>query len=60
MVLDIAPVFLPLAALGLAVMMIGAAIVHLRRKEPAVIVPNIVLGVLAAFVVWGRFGPYSF
>lgn len=58
--LNIAPIFVPLAALGLAIMMAGAAIVHLRRGEPAMIVPNIALCALAVVVVWGRFGPYSF
>ncbi|MFC9502789.1 DoxX family protein [Streptomyces sp. NPDC057002] len=59
-VLDILPVFVPLAALGLAVMMIGAAIVHLRRKEATMIVPNLALCLLAVIVAWGRFGPYAF
>lgn len=59
-VLDIAPVFVPLAALGLVLMMIGAAVVHVRRKELQTIAPSVVLLVLAAVVAWGRFGPYSF
>lgn len=58
--LDIAPVFVPLAALGLVLMMVGAAIVHVRRKEFSGIAPSLVLLVLAAVVTWGRFGPYSF
>jgi uncharacterized membrane protein YphA (DoxX/SURF4 family) len=58
-VLDIAPVLVPLAALGLVLIMIGAAVTHARRKEPQMIVFNVVLLVLAAVVVWGRFGPYS-
>ncbi|MFV2017815.1 DoxX family protein [Micromonospora sp. LOL_023] len=59
-VTGIAPVFVPLAALGLVLMMIGAAIVHFRRTEYQSIVPNVVLLVLAAVVAWGRFGPYAF
>ncbi|MGW0436238.1 DoxX family protein [Micromonospora sp. NPDC003197] len=59
-ILDIAPVLVPLAALGLVVVMIGAIVVHARRKEVQSVVMNIVLLVLAAVVVWGRFGPYSF
>lgn len=59
-VLDIAPVFVPLAALGLVLMMIGAVIVHARRKELSTVAPSVVLLVLAAVVAWGRFGPYSF
>jgi hypothetical protein len=58
--LDIAPIFVPLAALGLVLLMIGAAITHARRKEPSAIAINVVLLLLAAVVVWGRFGPYSF
>jgi len=56
--LGIAPVFVPLAATGLVLVMIGAIITHVRRKEP--VIPPVVLLVLAAVVVWGRFGPYSF
>ena len=59
-VLDIAPVLVPLAATGLVLLMIGAAITHYRRKETQSIVVNLVLLAVAAFVVWGRFGPHSF
>ena len=55
----IAPVLVPLAATGLALMMIGAIVVHLRRGEKQIVV-NIVLLALAVFVAWGRFGPYAF
>ncbi|MEV6344706.1 DoxX family protein [Actinoplanes sp. NPDC051851] len=58
--LDIAPVLVPLAAVGLVLTMIGAIVVHARRKENPMIVPNVVLLLLAAVVAWGRFGPYSF
>ena len=58
--LNIVPILVPLAALGLVVVMVGAAIVHARRKESQAIVANVVLLVLAAVVVWGRFGPYAF
>jgi hypothetical protein len=58
--LDIAPVLVPLAALGLVVLMVGAAIVHARRKESQNIVLNVILLVLAGVVAWGRFGPYAF
>jgi uncharacterized membrane protein YphA (DoxX/SURF4 family) len=58
--LDIVPVLVPLAALGLVLMMIGAAVVHVRRKEIPGMMPSLVLLVLAAVVAWGRFGPYSF
>jgi uncharacterized membrane protein YphA (DoxX/SURF4 family) len=58
--LNIVPVLVPLAALGLVVVMIGAAFTHARRNEYPAIGGNVVLLLLAAVVVWGRFGPYSF
>ncbi len=58
--LNIAPVLVPLAATGLAVVMIGAMVTHARRREFPMIAGNLVLLVLAALVMWGRFGPYSF
>ena len=58
--LDIAPVFVPLAATGLGLMMVGAAITHARRREFPNIAVNTVMLALAAVVAWGRFGPHSF
>ncbi|MBC6460601.1 DoxX family protein [Actinomadura sp. HBU206391] len=58
--LDIAPVLVPLAAVGLMLLMVGASITHLRRHEAQAIVVNLALLALAAFVAWGRFGPQSF
>ena len=57
---DIAPVLVPLAAVGLVLLMAGAAIVHLRRHEFKVIAANLAYLALAGFVTWGRFGPESF
>lgn len=59
-VLDIATVFVPLAATGLAVTMLGAVVFHLRRGETKETAPSLVLLILAAVVAWGRFGPYAF
>ncbi|MEV6868283.1 DoxX family protein [Streptosporangium subroseum] len=56
----ILPVLTPLAAAGLVITMIGAVIVHARRGEYPGIAVNIVLLAMAAFVAWGRFGPYAF
>ena len=56
----IAPILVPLAAVGLALVMAGAAAVHARRKEAPIVAMNAVLLVLAVFVAWGCFGPYSF
>lgn len=58
--LDIVPVLVPLAAVGLVLMMLGAILTHARRKESSAIVINVVLLAAAAFVAWGRFGPESF
>jgi uncharacterized membrane protein YphA (DoxX/SURF4 family) len=58
--LDVVPVLVPLAAVGLAVLMVGAVVTHARRHEPQLIVINVVLLALAVVVLWGRFGPYSF
>jgi hypothetical protein len=55
---DVAPVLAPLAALGLALTMAGAVVVHVRRREP--FVPALVLGVLALVVAVLRFGPVGF
>ena len=58
--LDIAPVLVPLAAVGLVLLMVGAVITRLRRREPTSMVADLVYLALAAFVAWGRFGPESF
>lgn len=58
--LDIVPILVPLTAIGLVGLMIGAALTHTRRKEYPMIAVNGVLLILAAVVAWGRFGPYSF
>lgn len=58
--LSIAPVLVPLAAVGLALLMVGAFIAHARRREVQGIVMTLALFALAALVAWGRFGPQSF
>ncbi len=58
-VTGIAPVLVPLAATGLALMQVGAAVVN-ARYEPNRIPLNIALILLALFVAWGRFGAYPF
>ncbi len=55
----IAPILVPLAAVGLALMQVGAAITN-ARYEPNRIPVNVVLILLSLFVAWGRFGPYAF
>ena len=58
--LDIVPVLVPVAAVGLIAMMAGAAITHARRRELPMITVNVVFLAMAVLVAWGRFGPYSF
>ncbi|WP_329374949.1 DoxX family protein [Streptomyces sp. NBC_01483] len=58
--LGVAPVLVPLAATGVLLLMIGAAVTHFRRHEVQSIVVNLVLLAVAGFVAWGRFGPHSF
>jgi uncharacterized membrane protein len=55
----IAPVLTPLAAVGLAIVMIGATLLHVRRNEPQGIAVTTVLFVGMAVIAWGRFGPYA-
>ncbi|MFC4857113.1 DoxX family protein [Actinophytocola glycyrrhizae] len=59
-VLGVAPVLVPLAATGLALIMAGAAVVRLRRHETKLMLVDLVYLALAVFVAWGRFGPESF
>lgn len=54
----VAPVLTPVAAIGLALLMLGAAATHARRGEWPLIVVNVLLGGLAAFVAWGRLGSW--
>ena len=59
-VLDIAPTLVPMAALGLVMIMVGAVIIRIRRREAMYLVADLILLAMASFVVWGRFGPESF
>jgi DoxX-like family len=59
-VLDIAPVLVPLAATGAALLFTGAVITRLRRGEKATPFGDLAYFAMAVFVAWGRFGPYSF
>ncbi len=58
--LDIAPVLVPLAALGLVSYMGGATITRIRRHEFTFMAADLVFLALAGFVAWGRFGPEPF
>jgi hypothetical protein len=56
--LDVATVLTPLAAVGLAVVMVLAALFHARRREPLGVVLTLALLAMAVIVAWGRFGPH--
>jgi uncharacterized membrane protein YphA (DoxX/SURF4 family) len=58
--LDIAPVLVPQAALGLVLLMTGAVIMRIRRHEVRYALLDLTYLALAAFVAFGRFGPESF
>lgn len=51
----ILPWLTPLAAVGLASDMVGAALTHRRRREYPMIGMNMVLLAMAVFVAYGRF-----
>jgi len=57
-VTGVATVLVPLAAVGLALLMLLAALTHRRRGEPQMIGINAVLLLVAVVVAWARFGPY--
>lgn len=51
--LRILPILTPMAATGLALIMVLAAKYHLEHSEP--IIANTVFLVLSVFVIWGRY-----
>lgn len=53
--LRIKPVLTPIAAVGLATVMLFAAIFHISRGETPMISMNGILMAIALFVAWGRF-----
>jgi hypothetical protein len=59
-VLDVAPVLVPIAAVGVAALMVGAVIVRLRHGSRLAILGDLTYLALAGFVAWGRFGPEPF
>lgn len=61
-ILDVAPILVPLAAVGIAMLMVGAVITRLRRREHRSwpLVADVTYFALACFVAWGRFGPERF
>ena len=50
------PWLTPLAAVGLCVQQVAAAVFHLRRGEVRLAPINLLVALLAAFVAYGRYG----
>ncbi|MET7551360.1 DoxX family protein [Streptomyces sp. NPDC058232] len=59
-VVDIAPVLVPVTAVCWVLLMVGAMVTHGRRGESKFVALNLIYLALAAFIAWGRFGPESF
>lgn len=59
-VVDVAPVLVAWAALGLMLIMTGAATVRIVRREWSYLLGDLGFFALAAFVAWGGFGPEPF
>lgn len=53
--INVLPILTPIAAIGLAVVMVGAMNLHYKRGEKDKIGMNLILFLLAVFVVVGRF-----
>lgn len=51
--LRIKPLLTPIAAVGIATIMVLAIAYHISSNEP--FIPNIVMFLVAAFIAWGRF-----
>ena len=59
-VTGIAAILVPVTAVCLVLLMTGALVTHLRRREASGTVVALTCLTLAGFVAWGRFGPVPF
>ena len=59
-VLDVAPVLVAIAAVGVVLLMLGAAATHLRRGEGQMVPVNLAIAAVAVFIALMRFGPEAF
>ena len=50
----IQPRLVPLAAIGLAIVMAGAVVFHINREEYQQLGTNVLLVVIMLFIAWGR------
>ena len=58
--LDLAPVLVAIAAVGVVLLMLGAAATHVRRGEGQMVPINLVIAALALFIAVERFGSQAF
>jgi hypothetical protein len=58
--LDIAPVLVAVPAVGVALLMLGAAATHVRRGEGQMVPVNLVIAGIALFIAIRRFGADAF
>lgn len=56
----VAPDLVPLAALGLTMIMVGAAVTRASRREYRLLLVDLAYLALIVFVLWGRLGPEAF
>ena len=58
--LDLAPVLVGVAAVGVVLLMLGAAATHLRREEGQMVPVTLIIAAIAVFIGVMRFGPEAF
>ncbi len=58
--LDIAPELVGIAAIGVVLLMLGAAATHIKRGEGQMVPVNLAIAAIAVFIAVMRFGPEAF
>jgi hypothetical protein len=58
--LDIAPELVGVAAIGVVLLMLGAAATHIKRGEGQMVPVNLAIAAIAVFIAIMRFGPEAF
>ena len=58
--LDLAPELVGVAAVGVVLLMLGAAATHIKRGEGQMVPVNLVIAAIAVFIAVMRFGPEAF
>ena len=54
LLINVMPFLTSYAAIGLALIMVGAIVIHIKRKEPGAIVANFVILLVNLFIAYGR------